>query len=50
MLMVRLAKILLVAAVAAFALIVAYDNIVDYNPNYQFVRLADQAQIGRRRI
>jgi len=38
MLMVRLAKIALVAAVAAFALIVAYDNIVDYNSNYEFVR------------
>ena len=38
MLMVRLAKIALVAAVAAFALIVAYDNIVDYGSNYEFVR------------
>ena len=34
----RLAKVALVAAVAAFALIVAYDNIVDYNTNYEFVR------------
>jgi len=38
MLMVRLAKVALVAAVAAFALIVAYDNIVDYGSNYEFVR------------
>lgn len=34
----RLAKVALVAALAAFALIVAYDNIVDYDSNYQFVR------------
>jgi predicted small integral membrane protein len=38
MVMIRLAKVALVAAVAAFALIVAYDNIVDYNSNYEFVR------------
>ena len=38
MLTVRLAKVALVAAVAAFALIVAYDNIVDYGSNYEFVR------------
>jgi predicted small integral membrane protein len=38
MLMIRLAKVALVASVAAFALIVAYDNIVDYNSNYEFVR------------
>jgi predicted small integral membrane protein len=36
--MVRLAKVALVAALAAFALIVAYDNIVDYGSNYEFVR------------
>jgi predicted small integral membrane protein len=35
---VRLAKITMVAALAAFALIVAYDNIVDYDSNYEFVR------------
>ena len=35
---IRLAKIVVVAAVAAFALIVAYDNIVDYGSNYDFVR------------
>lgn len=38
MLIVRLAKVALVAAVAAYALIVAYDNIVDYSSNYEFVR------------
>ena len=38
MLIVRLAKVAVIAAVAAFALIVAYDNIVDYNSNYEFVR------------
>jgi predicted small integral membrane protein len=35
---IRLAKIVMVAAIAAFALIVAYDNIVDYGSNYDFVR------------
>lgn len=35
---VRLAKIVLVAVMAAFAFIVAYDNIVDYDSNYEFVR------------
>jgi predicted small integral membrane protein len=34
----RLAKAAIVAAVAAFALIVAYNNLVDYDSNYQFVR------------
>lgn len=38
MLLVRLAKIAMVAALAAFALLVAYDNIVDYGSNYEFVR------------
>src|SRR3984885_11240117 len=38
MLIVRIAKILLVGALASYALIVAYDNIVDYGSNYQFVR------------
>ena len=32
MLIVRLAKVALVAAVGVFAFIVAYDNIVDYDP------------------
>jgi len=38
MAIVRLAKVALVAAVACFALIVAYDNVVDYGSNYEFVR------------
>src|SRR6202451_3281958 len=38
MMIVRIAKILLVGALAAYAFIVAYDNIVDYGSNYQFVR------------
>lgn len=38
MLMMRLAKVVTVAALAALAGIVAYDNIVDYDSNYQFVR------------
>ena len=38
MLAIRLAKILMVAALAAFAFLVAYDNIVDYGANYEFVR------------
>ena len=38
MFVVRFAKIVLVAAIAAFAFVVAYDNIVDYDSNYEFVR------------
>jgi len=38
MLSVRIAKVLLVGALAAYAFIVAYDNIVDYGSNYEFVR------------
>lgn len=38
MAIVRLAKILMVAALAVFAFLVAYNNIVDYDSNYQFVR------------
>lgn len=34
----RLAKAALIAALAAYALIVAYDNIVDYGSNYEFVK------------
>jgi len=34
----RLAKVVLVAALAAFAFVVAYDNVVDYDSNYEFVR------------
>ena len=35
---VRIAKILMVGALASYAFIVAYDNIVDYGSNYAFVR------------
>jgi predicted small integral membrane protein len=35
---VRLAKVAMVAALAAFALIVAYDNIFDYGTNFEFVK------------
>lgn len=38
MLAVRLVKIAMVAATAAFALLVAFDNIADYGTNYEFVR------------
>jgi len=35
---VRFSKLLMVAGLAAFALIVTFDNITDYGTNYQFVR------------
>jgi predicted small integral membrane protein len=38
MLVTRLAKVLLIGALAAFAFVVTYDNIVDYGSNYQFVQ------------
>ena len=38
MLIVRLAKILMIAAVGAFAFMATYDNIVDFGSNYEFVR------------
>ena len=38
MLIIRLAKILMIAAVGAFAFMVTYDNIVDYGSNFEFVR------------
>lgn len=38
MLIVRFAKIAMTAALAAFAFIVTYDNIVDYGTNYEFVK------------
>src|SRR5580658_9063089 len=38
MVLFRLAKVLLVSAVALYAFIVAYDNLVDYDSNYEFVR------------
>jgi predicted small integral membrane protein len=36
--LIRLVKVAVIAALAAFALLVAYNNIVDYDSNYQFVR------------
>ena len=36
--MIRLAKVAVIAALAAFALIVVYNNVFDYNSNYQFVQ------------
>lgn len=55
MLAVRLVKIAMVAATAAFALLVAFDNVVDYGTNYEFVRhtlsmdttFPDNALMGR---
>jgi predicted small integral membrane protein len=38
MLLVRLAKAVMVAGLAVFALVVTYDNIVDYGSNYEFVK------------
>jgi predicted small integral membrane protein len=38
MLITRLTKIAMTAALAAFAFIVAYDNIIDYGTNYAFVQ------------
>jgi predicted small integral membrane protein len=34
----RLAKVVIVAALAAFAVLVAYNNVFDYGSNCQFVR------------
>ncbi|MEA2725988.1 MAG: hypothetical protein QOF70_463, partial [Acetobacteraceae bacterium] len=34
----RLAKLLMVASLAAFALIVTFDNVTDYASNFEFVR------------
>ena len=55
MIAVRLVKLALVASLALFALLVAYDNVVDYEANYAFVRhtltmdttFADSALKGR---
>jgi predicted small integral membrane protein len=55
MIAVRLVKLALVASLALFALVVAYDNVVDYESNYTFVRhtlamdttFADNALKGR---
>jgi predicted small integral membrane protein len=38
MIIVRLAKIMMIAGLAAFALIVTFDNIADYGSNYEFVK------------
>jgi predicted small integral membrane protein len=38
MLLFRFSKIAMIAALAAFAFIVTYDNVVDCNSNYEFVR------------
>src|SRR5687768_10932582 len=38
MLVIRLAKILMTAALAAFAFIVTYDNLIDYGSNFEFVK------------
>jgi predicted small integral membrane protein len=38
MLAVRLVKTSMVASIAVFALLVAFDNVVDYDSNYEFVR------------
>ena len=34
----RLVKVVMVASLALFALVVAFDNLVDYGSNYEFVR------------
>jgi len=34
----RILKVLMIAALALFGLVVTYDNIVDYRSNYEFVR------------
>jgi predicted small integral membrane protein len=38
MIIIRISKIAMIAALAAFALIVACDNIIDYGSNYEFVK------------
>ena len=38
MVLIRLAKVAMIGSLAAYAFIVAYDNIVDYQSNYEFVR------------
>jgi predicted small integral membrane protein len=38
MVLIRLAKATMVGSLAAYAFIVAYNNVVDYGSNYQFVR------------
>lgn len=36
--LVRFSKILMIACLAAFALVVTFDNVTDYDTNFQFVR------------
>jgi len=38
MIVIRLTRIAVITALAVFALLVAYNNVFDYNSNYQFVR------------
>ena len=38
MVLIRVAKVTMVGSLAAYAFIVAYNNVVDYGSNYQFVR------------
>ena len=38
MVLIRLAKVTMVGSLAAYAFIVAYNNVADYGSNYQFVR------------
>ena len=38
MVFIRLAKVAMIGSLAAYAFIVAYDNVVDYGSNYEFVR------------
>jgi predicted small integral membrane protein len=38
MVIIRLAKVAIVAALACYALLVTYNNIVDYGSNFEFVR------------
>ena len=38
MIITRITKIAMISALAALALIVAYDNIIDYGSNYEFVK------------
>src|SRR5215467_12388069 len=38
MVVIRLAKVTMIGSLAAYAFIVAYNNVVDYGSNYEFVR------------
>ena len=38
MVLICLAKVAMIGSLAAYAFIVAYDNVVDYGSNYEFVR------------